>query len=436
MLRALAILTIIVAAALHAAEPEPFVVHEWGVWIRSQARVADSPEAFHSTISPPVRSLLGPPAELADDLPDFVLHHDKTYTPRQEARFWKKPVIHLYGSENLKVTVQVGTPLGKPVAYWPKPAFSERVVWNFGAGVSEVTALTWSGKLRAAAGEKIPLFVKDGHWWKTLRDVSAKYIETENGTERFLFYEAMAVQEQPLKSTVSSTALTLRNSGTDDSGPIVVLIHDGKSRHFIAVKNVAAGESFFVDKTAMLAADDADEALLQTCREQWEKFGMSREESRAIVETWKPDLLQKTGFLVISQMPRELYDQMFPIAITPEPSKLVRVGLVFDTLPGEPERLGWLPALRAKMAPWVKDLSDDDFDVRANAIQRFAVSGDIAAPLMQELAKYDDASLRETAAKITAKWGLPSVVLRKPDVIKPEAKPPQARPANPQPGDF
>jgi hypothetical protein len=62
---------------------------------------------------------------------------------------------------------------------------------------------------------------------------------------------------------------------------------------------------------------------------------MTQAEAKAIVKSWEPDLLHPWQILVISRMPAELYEKMFPLTVSPKPDKLVRVGVVFDRLKGK-----------------------------------------------------------------------------------------------------
>jgi hypothetical protein len=130
---------------------------------------------------------------------------------------------------------------------------------------------------------------------------------------------------------------------------------------------------------------------------------MSGAEAKAIVETWKPDLLKKTGFLVVARLPAELYDKTFRLLIAPKPDELVRAGVIFDALPGDDERLDWLPALKTQMRTWVKDLTSEDFEIRKQAATRFLRYGDLARPFLLELAKADDAEIRNSAAELLVK---------------------------------
>src|SRR5579862_9729259 len=87
---------------LAPAAEEKFVVHEWGVLLRSTTT-----EGSHFTV----------PDELVAQLPEFV----KSFTsvPAVNAnvnvgRVWFKPVLHFYGRNDLEIKVWLCTAKGVP----------------------------------------------------------------------------------------------------------------------------------------------------------------------------------------------------------------------------------------------------------------------------------------------------------------------------------
>ena len=60
--------------------------------------------------------------------------------------------------------------------------------------------------------------------------------------------------------------------------------------------------------------------------------GLSEAEARSLLETWRDELFSSPVPRAISFVPRQLYDFMLPIRVTPEPQELVRVGLVIEEL--------------------------------------------------------------------------------------------------------
>ena len=396
---------VLLATLLLCVQPlmaaEPFVIHEWGVYVRSQAVVQYSVGGRGGRMKSQPSELLSCPQELITGLPLFVKRHAGTFTPRREARDWDKPVIHLYGPEGLAVQVQIKTPQGQPLAYWPMPEFMEEMIWWMGSGESTVTGLTWKGKLSAQLPPNTQaVAITDGHWWNALRKVPGMWLKTEGGTERFIFYEANAIQAPSVVSKVEGENLTISNTSVEESGRVFVLVNDGTTRYFRVLNSILGNGKLSVAKADLLKTVSDEAALLKAAREQWESFGMTPEEATSIVEAWKPDLLGHIGVMVLAKMPGNLYEKMFPITVTPQPEKIVRAGVVFDQLPGDANRLVWLPGLEKIMNEWAKALSKEDFEIRNAAKTKFARLGDLARLYLEKLAKNDDAEVRTAAEQL------------------------------------
>jgi hypothetical protein len=356
---------------LPAAEEERFVVHEWGVFIRNATTSGSCLETAN---------------ELLTDLPDFV----KTYrAPEAQVRVWKKPVLHFYGREGLPIDVVVRTAKGFPTVYWP----DAQVVQN-GTGFD----LRWKGTLTDKEPGTFPS--TRNNWWKIARNVPSKYVRTDGGSERFIFYEATALQEPTVTATIDEDAVKIYNSDSSESGPVVVIVNDGDTRRWTYVEKIGSKETVSVRKDAFKGDDASGAALLDACRRQWQAYGMTKEEAAAIVDVWKTDLLQTKGFLMTSRMPETFYRAMFPLSITPEPAETVRAGVVFDTLSGEEARLKWIPKLESTIAKVCGDLKDDEFAVREKAQTELKRFGDLAKACLTRTSNSDDAEARSSANRL------------------------------------
>jgi hypothetical protein len=392
--------------ASNPAPAEKFVVHEWGVHIRASVPVLYEapvliPESMGGlemkVVEDPTakpRNVLAPPEPLISGLPNFVLRHATEYNPRFGTGSWDKPIIHFYGREGTEISLQVLTPQGRPLAYWPKPAMVEkkgyrRDLHTMGLAGPELLGIAWKGRLSAKPAVH-PAAVKEGHWWQTVREVPSLWFDAGPTSERFIFYEATALQEPVLLGKVGAEDLTLENTDAADSGPVLVIVNDGQARHFMSVPGVGPKATVKFARKDILAAEGDAAKLLAACRVQWEAFGMTKDEAKAIVETWKPDLLDRTGFLVISRIPSKVYDGIFPLEIKPEPDQIVRAGVIFDTLPGEATRLVWLPGLQAMFDKLLQELTADEFKVRMAARKRLVGCGELAAPFVERLIESRD----------------------------------------------
>jgi len=378
-----------IAASAGAADAAKFVVHEWGVSIRQGG----------------ANPALGPANELVTGLPPFVLRHDGAYVPKRQDHGWDKPVVYFYGPDGLEVKVSVGTPQGTPLAYWPRPdAFMEQfgpVVMDRKAmmaySLTRAIGMHWSGVLTRAPVRQVGA-VDARHWFTAARAVPAMYFNGAERAERFLFYEATATQDPPVSAEVTADVLVLRNGERDaGSGPVVVIVNDGRTLWGRAVADVPARGEMRLAKADLVAKPWPREELLAACRAQWRAFGMTEPESRAIVDTWERDLVARVGFLVIARMPDRLYERMFPMTIAPRPDELVRVGLVFDTVPGADARAAWLPGLNDSLRQLGAELGAEEYARRQAAASRFMELGDLARPFLRELQKSPDPEVAATA---------------------------------------
>lgn len=362
---------------LASAAEEKFVVHEWGVLLRS------------TTAS---ESYFVPPDELVAQLPEFV----KTFTSapqgnaRRPAGVWFKPVLHFYGRNDLEIKVWLCTAKGVPTVYWPDPAITRNAA---------VYDLKWTGKLCDKAPENLPALHRN-NWWNIARRVPGKYVSTDGGSERFIFYEATAKQEPTVTATVTADEIKVSNADEKESGPVVVIVNDGQTRRWAKIDKINARGGVTLKQDAVTAGDESGEALLEACRAQWQAYGMTQEEAAAIVEVWKTDLLKTQGFLMMSRMPEPLYRAMFPLTIVPVPDEIVRAGVVFDKLEGETQRLKWLPKLEMNIEKLTAKLRDDEFNVREKAQNDLARFGDLARDPLTKAANSDDAEERSAAKKL------------------------------------
>ena len=385
-------LCLCIAALSLPATAQELVVHEWGVQVLG--RTAEEP-------------ILTAPSEPIAGLPRFV-GINETVAPtcfHAMGWDWDKPVLHLYGNDGLEVSVKVSTPLGMPLAYYPPPQIEKSKIFaqsrrKMIAGELEfASSLHWRGKLRTAAVGDLPA-VPDEHWWQSARAIPSSYFVSDSGSERFLFYEATALLEPAISSTIDDSAITLTNRHDAAVGPVVVLVNDGAGIRGGEIPTVGAEGDATLAQTALQKW--GSERALDACRRQWLELGMTKAEADAIIEVWKSDLLGRPGVLVITPMPRSLYDQMFPIEIKPEPTELVRAGLVFDFLPGQAARADWLPELRQALLRNGNDLAADTFEKRQAAHREFLAAGDLALGVLEELMNSNELESRAAAKKLTA----------------------------------
>ena len=388
------------------------VVHEWGVQVMGSSRAKGPPSGNNP-------NLLGPPQELLDELPAFVERPETVYTDILN-RGWRKPVVHVYGRAGQELKLKVETPTGVPFAYFPlKPEFSftagSEVVFPdrmMNATGSRLTGLEWNMTL----SDEPPALneVAADHWWNYLRDVPGSYLTTASGNERFLFYEATANVSFPLKRKLDGEGLTFEwlESPPADSAmakeefslqPLIILNDLGSYRiGRLAGIPWRGGEKQTIDLDDLYGG--SQEGILQVCRQQWQRAGMTQAESEAIVNTWKPDILGTQGLLCLYTVPRSIYDAMFPITIDPKPDQLVRVGMIFDRVGYEGTQLQSLPRLTQKIERICAELNSPTHSGERNQQARaeFCALRNFSEPLIAT--KLQSESAYNGAAKLLEQW--------------------------------
>ncbi len=383
------------------------IVHEWGVWVRSSTSRG---------------TMWSSPETMVEQLPPFVRLVKNEYTPKRQDHGWDKPVIHLYGPEGLAVKVEIATTQGHPTAYFPEGTLVPKTVHVKNClemayyTLTDCFGIEWKGTLSNEPKGAL-LEVDPKHWWAQVRKVPSAYIHTENDRERFLFYEATAFQEPAIVASISKDQITLRLSPPlgqrrlppakrkkrSPVGSTLVIINDGLKHYAWHIDEITADKPVSRKRSDLLSEALPDIAILAAARAQWEAFGITKEEASAIVKSWRSDLLDTPGFLVISRMPPPLYEKMFPLTVTPKPKEIVRVGMVFDTVPGSDDRLSWLPSSQLVFKEWARGLEDPDSEVRAPAAAKLARQGDLVRPLLKSLIESGAPRAQSEARDLLAK---------------------------------
>lgn len=287
------------------AQTPGIVAHEWGVWRLEAGRVAHI-------------------AELAAEVPPFVIRAPAAGGPAQVIQHppvARKPVLFLYTDAPIGVRVDVGFRGGEPWLYYPSAN-------RRGDG------LTWSGTLRPrqpahrreqrdarrrlrAAG---PPAVARGHFWNDLRAVGASTFFGHGTAEHFLFYDGPVEFERPFQLAQHAGGVAVTPTSTERT---LWLVGDGffNEQH---VERVGAG--------ARTVAEGPVAALRPRLEAALRARGLSRAEAGSLLATWGDELFAAAPRRAVYFVPREAYDRMLPLRITPTPQELVRVGLVIERL--------------------------------------------------------------------------------------------------------
>jgi len=366
-----------------AAEPaknKKFIVHEWGVL---QVGV-DNGQFFLGT----------PDKELAD-LPPFVIHHRKLFNPnlkKATMKTWRKPVLHFYGPELLNVEINLSVKNSQPLVYWPQPEIKTKSDRSLARTIQKelvfCTALKWQGKLSLNNPGNLPE-ADPAHWWSDIRKVPGNYLITEKGNERFLFYEANALQMPVVNGQVTRKALMIHNNYNQQSTPVFIIINKEGKYFCKYIESIRPKFTIKLRKDDLFSKEWTSEEILSTVFRQWKAFGLNETEVKYMIPAWKKQLLNSQGFLLISQLPQTLYEQIFPMTINPKPDKFIRVGIILDNLGNERNRLSWFPKLEKEVHTLIKKLNRKRKSSREKAIESLIKIGNMAtAPLMDLLRNF------------------------------------------------
>jgi hypothetical protein len=308
--RFVALVLCVLPAGAFAQGPR-ILAHEWGVWRLENGRITHL-------------------EELAAELPPFVerapnarLGNNNVVPPQPQGPFpnvvvphpvvARKPVLFLYSDAPVDVTVEVDFTGGEPWLFFP------RATPTAPQGRTRTGMLRWEGRLdpRSTAGLTR---VDASHFWADLRAVGATPFVTANGsTEQFLFYDGPVEFRRAFQITRMPGGAQV----VPDSDETALWLVDGRS--FVESKaNMRSGGNVMAqgDMTLLRARLAAE----LTAR------GLTTPEAQSLLETWRDDLFTSQRPRAIYFIPREWYDRMLPLRITPAPAEIVRVGVAIEML--------------------------------------------------------------------------------------------------------
>jgi len=284
--------------------PATLVAHEWGVWRLERGRVTHL-------------------ADLAAECPPFVVRADQAGgtvvdgpivptpprpRPPHDRPVARKPILFLHADRAVDVRVTVGFRGGRPWLHYPAA--------TGGTGPAGPT-LTWVGRLEPAPYRTTFAQVDASHWWSDLRGVGATpFVSRLDGrTEGFLFYDGPVAFEPVFDIDRRAGTVTPRASERE-----VWLAERNTVTHLQLGGHGSPRRSRMTRATFRARLTEALRAR-----------GLTAPEARSLVSTWRDELFAAEPHAVYF-VPRDAYDRMLPLQITPAPTELVRVGLVIERL--------------------------------------------------------------------------------------------------------
>ncbi len=238
-------------------------------------------------------------------------------------------------------------------------------------------------------------------WLRARQPVTNAVRTTSGETEGYLFYRGVGHFNPGLKTTVDAgETLHLENLTGGRIPYLVAFEMVGGSLRWVA-RDRGLEEN---GKWAIAESDLKEESvgfpekLYRSLSNGLENCGLTRLESRAMVETWWRSYFQAPGLRVFWVLPRETTDRLLPLEVTPAPEETVRVLVGRSEVLRPKQEAQWLADSRKtgdKAGPWIGFVASDRF----------------GAAIQERVIKLKE----NTAAGSDSKSGVSNLVLTKED---------------------
>lgn len=246
------------------------------------------------------------------------------------------PVLYFYPNKPMSVTAEVTMKSGVVTEWFPNyinrkdPAKTggDTVVWNgdlLPPSDAEATklmpAVTGAQGVHYAHAREVP-----GAW--PFRNKSV------NEADKFIFYRGAGNLPLPYRvEALSNGTFRLSHAGYGKPVSAAFLLNVGadgarwaRMGRLAEMKNNET--SPFIEKTLSeppVPPAQAEEELAVAMRESLIEAGLTIDEAKAMVATWRDVWFTETGTRVLALLPRDWIDGVLPLKITPTPTNLTRV---------------------------------------------------------------------------------------------------------------
>ena len=335
LLAALAHVTAFAGGGSKPENPKSLVLHEWGTFTSVQGAdgvqikwnpftVSELPKFVYSLNNPGIKSdlaisyLLGKPNLLA--------------LQRMET-----PVIYLYSDKDVSVDLTVGFPEGTITEWYPQATEIGR--FTRGADNKVGNHLTWkdcqvlASQAMEDLAELLPRDPSGSHYYAA-RNTSASLLKVKTPDqqtehEKFLFYRGVGNFIAPLTTSLPAPgAIRLENSGAEALNHLFIyeVRHGmGQFTYLEQLDPAAHHLQSLPTPETFIPLSQLQEKLAAQMQKSLEQEGLFADEARSMIDTWKDSWFGEDGLRVLYTLPREWTDQRLPLALQPEPSKVVRV---------------------------------------------------------------------------------------------------------------
>lgn len=375
--------------ALAADETPLLELHEWSVWIgEPQAKTINGGNDYPTA------------------MPGLV------ETERSRKREEKpKPapigVMTIYGEPPEVVDVDLKISAGRPISQWPRSeGKSNRLRWLDLKLTKEIS------------NPELLAYIPETHWFNKARELNGLYIQLKKGgrAERFFAYDLELQTPLNIRLDGGPDVYKVANVGKHNFHD-VLLIAPGPDGHRIGwVDTIAAAPGggtaaapggnnpaqpqqgaaatpkpdpsketiVEIPLSGPFATDSEDfkEKTDAEMRRRLTKTGLTAAEVDLIMSLYSPHFFATDDIHFVFRISQDGLDQITPLVVEPETTKIKRVGLVIA------RRVD--PRLREDVQQLITDLADASYAKREKAEKRLKDLGNLAVPSLKEAMKSKD----------------------------------------------
>ncbi|MDF1816218.1 MAG: hypothetical protein P1V20_28720 [Verrucomicrobiales bacterium] len=322
---------IILAAALslRCISASEFQVHEWGTFTTLHTTNGVSIEWYQPYLK-----------RAEDALPKFVAPGIGTKFGNMRIRM-ETPVIYFYTKEPRKVTVNAAMAEGNITEVFPRAnrlnhegTFSSPLLLQ-----QPRFSQSWDVDLippgsRDAADIILPTDTEDAdnHYYIARQVPEAAFVKAaeakmkETQYEKFIFYRGAGNESLGSPARIGKDGTVSLNQNTPYN---TVWLLDSKP-HSLAWQKLTKPESGEASTNHEVLPnyenrEKSIQELFTSLHSSLVEAGLSDNESKAMINTWRNHWFTEPGVRILSLPPRNVIDQLVPLRITPSPSSLERV---------------------------------------------------------------------------------------------------------------
>jgi hypothetical protein len=407
--------------------PPKLTVHEWGVF----CSFADDKYA-NADLKQEWASM---PDAFYRQFPTHKFRGVEVYDPNLPQKLARKPIIYFYTDRlNLHLEVKLTFAEGAPAVWWP---CAQSPVDDGSGKPGEIfRTLQWSGKLTANGSEEVGAgYLISSYTVKTAPDSWVNQARIEgpawfftddqprfvpppgppiqvhtarngihifrNQSEKFIYYDGLIPAANYVQcAALADDSVTVANSAKFDIASLIMIDHrDAKATRWALVEKLAAGGK--VKAALNSTGDDKTDAAGEELGRDLKNAGLFENEVKSALAIWDKGLFDRPGITAIYLLPQSEYDRMLPLVVSPQPGKIVRVGIAMQ---------GQIDLTPAVLAARVKDLivkmDNDDYRLRDKAAADLTAMGPAAfASIRKAMAGKISPEVKTRLEKIIAQDG-------------------------------